>query len=211
MARLGEAVALSQVPPTTQDSLANVRRILQEVVSSDDSAAAHAAKFHLGRLAQFDPFGPDPVTAATHYEELIATGIDDEWTRLARVKLSLLYLVGLPDGGELAVRLERVEGLIANTTAPAARRDLHLIVAEVRLYNGLQDATTLAHLAAAATTGGLDEMMQADLLIQRARLSERLERRDEARTLYREFLKTYPKDNRHYTVAATLRELERTP
>lgn len=210
-ARLGEALAALQKPPTTPETLAQARRLLADVAAETSSAAARAARYYLGRTYQLDSFGPDAARAAQNYETLLEGGADDLWTGLARIKLALLTLTILPGLGDFDARLARVESLLAGTANPATQRDLHLLLAEARLYHGRRDEVTLRHLDTAAADDQFDEMVLADLLIQRARLSALLGHHEAARARAREFLRRFPKDGRQYTVGALLRELEASP
>lgn len=210
-ARLGEALATLQTPPTTPESIARARQLLAGIAAETATTTARAARYYLGRTYQLDPFDPDPARAAQTYETLLTAGADDFWSGLARTKLALLTLTILPDRGDFDARLARAEALLAGTANPATRRDLHLVLAEARLYHGRRDETTLQHLNTAAASNDFDEMMLADLLIQRARLSASLGHHGDARSLYREFLHRFPKDHRRYTVGAQLRELEAGP
>ena len=205
-ALLGASIAGAQLPPITPGSLARASRQLEELARGADETA-HAAAYHLGRIIQFGPFAPDPVAASEHFEKLVATGADDRWCRLALLKLALLQLTVLPEPGGMKARLAKTNGLFPRTANLQTRRDLHLIIAEVRLSHGLYDAATLAHLNAAAAIGGLDDSMHGDLLIQQARLSTELGEVEAARGFYGEFLRLYPKDSRHFTVQGALAAL----
>ena len=204
--RLGAALASAQMPPVTPDSMARAGRELEELAAGTDETA-RAARYCLGRLIQLSPFTPDPAAAARHFHLLVNTGADDEWCRLALLKLALIQLVVLTRPADLPAGLAQTEALFTKTTHPATRRDLHLILAEVRLYHGRRDAATLAHLRAAAAIGGLDDSMHGDLLIQQARLSTELGEVEAARGFYGEFLRLYPKDSRHFTVQGALAAL----
>lgn len=207
-AQLGLAIAQLNRPPITPSSLADAQRQL-ETLAGDD-ACGHAARYFLGRLQQIHPMTPDPAAAARAYEQLVATGADDTWTRLALVKLAILRLTALRPAGALPEQLAAVEPLLARTSDPATLHDLHLVIAEARLNHEIYDATTLGHLRAALATTRESDTMRADLLIQVGRLASMLGERDVAKEHYERFLRDYPKERRNYTVSMALAHLDGT-
>ena len=205
-ARLGLAIAQLNHPPITPSSLAEAQRQFSELAGGDDTIG-HAARYFLGRLQQLHPMTPDPDAAARAYEQLVATGADDSWCRLALVKLAILRLAVLPAAGNAAVRLAAVEPLLVRTADPGTRHDLHLVLAEARLNHEIYDATTLGHLRTALTTTTESDTMRADLLIQIARVASLLGDRATAQENYERFLRDYPKERRCYTVSMALAHL----
>jgi tetratricopeptide (TPR) repeat protein len=204
-AQLGLAIAQLNRPPVTPSSLAEAQRQFTELAGSD--AIGHAARYFLGRLQQMHPMTPDPVAAAREYEQLVATGADDTWCRLALVKLAILRLTVLPAAGGLAAQLAAVEPLLARTADPATQHDLHLVIAEARLNHEIYDATTLGHLRAALATTRESDTMRSDMLVQIARLATLLGDRATAQEHYERFLHDYPKDRRYFTVNEALAHL----
>lgn len=205
-ARLGLAIVQLNRPPIMPSSLAEAERQFTELAGGNDSIG-HAARYFLARLQQMHPMTPDPAAAARAYEQLVATGADDTWCRLALVKLAILRLTVLPAPGDTAARLAAVEPLLARTADPATRRDLHLVLAEARLNHEIYDATTLGHLRATLATTAESDTMRADLLIQIARLATLLGDRAMAQEHYERFLHDYPKERRCYTVSTALAHL----
>jgi hypothetical protein len=205
-AQLGLAIAQLNRPPVTPSSLAEAQRQLTQLAGDD--LIGHAARYFLGRFRQMHPMTPDPAAAARDYEQLVATGADDTWCRLALAKLAILRLTILPAPGELAAQLAAVEPLLARTADPATQHDLHLVLAEARLNHRIYDAITLGHLQAALATTRESDTMRADLLIQIARVASLLGDRATARTNYERFLRDYPKERRCYTVGEAMAHLD---
>lgn len=205
-ARLGLAIVQLNRPPIMPSSLAEAQRQFTELAGGNDTIG-HAACYFLARLQQMHPMMPDPAAAARAYEQLVATGADDTWCRLALVKLAILRLTVLPAAGDAAARLAAVEPLLARTADPATRRDLHLVLAEARLNREIYDAITLGHLRAALSTTTASDTMRADLLIQIARVATLLGDRAMAQEHYERFLHDYPKERRCYTVSTALAHL----
>jgi hypothetical protein len=205
-AQLGLAIAQLNRPPVTPSSLAEAQRQFTQLAGDD--RVGHAARYFLGRFWQMHPMTPDPVAAGREYEQLVATGADDTWCRLALVKLAILRLSVLPAPGGTAARLAAVEPLLARTADPATQHDLHLVIAEARLNHRLYDITTLGHLQAAFATTREADTMRADLLIQIARVASLLGDRATARANYERFLRDYPKERRCFTVSEALAHLD---
>ena len=208
-ARLGVAIAQLNRPPVMPSSLAEAQRDFTALSAGDD-VISHAARYFLGRLQQLHPMTPDPVAASRTYEQLVATGADDTWCRLALVKLAILHLAALPAAGGTATQLAAVEPLLARTADPGTQRDLHLVIAEARLNREFYDPTTLGHLRAALAATPEADAMRADLLIQIARVAGLLGDRATAQEHYERFLRDYPKERRCFTVSAALAHLDGT-
>lgn len=210
-ARLGATIAMMNQPPVTQSTIAAGLATFTALAAGTDEVA-HAARYFEGRVWQLHPMAPNPAAAERCFEELVATGADDHWCRLALVKLAILRLAA-PASDDVAARLGPADGLLARTRDPRTQRALHLVVAEVRLHYGLYDAETRRHLEAALAGPLLAEDLRADLLIQCARLATKLGDPAAARAHYGAFLKAYPKDRRHFTVRRALAALpeELTP
>ncbi len=204
--RLGRAMAQCNRPPVTTSSLGDAQRQFEELAAADDDIG-HAARYFLGRLQQLHPMTPDPTAAARTYERLVATGADDRWCRLALVKIAVLRLTVLPSPNGLAAHLATAEPLLARTNDPVTRRDLHLVISEVRMHHQHYDATTLGHLQAALSEPTLPADLRADLLVQTAQVSLQLGDPAATRAHYGRFLREFPKDRRHYTVQQALARL----
>ncbi len=202
-ARLGAAIAQINRSPITATSLAGARRQLEALFVTDDEIA-HAARYFLARLHQLHPIAPDPAAAARQFETLVATGADDVWCRLALVKLAILQLTTLPAPGGFEARLATVTSCFTRTADAGAQRDLHLVVAEVRLHHQRYDSGTRAHLQAALAAPALNDDIRADLLIQIARISEILGETETSRSYYQRFLREFPRDRRQSTVELIL-------
>lgn len=201
-AQLGLAMAQCNRAPITASSLDQAREQFERLASGDDEIS-HAARYFLGRLQQLHPLSPDVTAAARRYEQLVATGADDRWCRLALVKLAVLRLTGSASPESIAA----VEPMLTRTADPVTRRDLHLVISEVRLHRGMIDATTFAHLQAALDEPTLPADLRADLLIQTARVALQLSDQAMARAHYERFIREFPKDRRLFTIQQALAHL----
>jgi hypothetical protein len=205
-AQLGLAIARLNRPPGTPASVEEAEREFARLAQGDD-AIAHAAGYLRARLQQLHPMKPDPVAAALEYEQLVATGADDAWCRLALIKLAILRLTVLPAPGLLTERLAAVEPLLARTADVATQHDLHLVIAEVRMNHQIYDAVTLGHLLAALASTRDSDPTRADLLIQVGRVASLVGNRALAQEHYEKFLHDYPGERRVYTVSQALAHL----
>lgn len=201
-ARLGAAIAQANRSPVTAASLAEAARQLEALSTNDD--LGRAAHYFRARLYHLHPIQPDLSAAAQAYDALIATGADDVWCRLALVKLAILRLTTLPGPADLDARLAAVEPLFARTADPGARRDLHLVIAEVCLHHQRYDANTRSHLQAALAAPEVGTDVQADLLIQIARVSQLMGDAATARAHFERFVREFPRDRRRPTVELIL-------
>jgi len=192
--RLGASLAALNQATTTQALLDEIRREW-EALTTTPGETARAARYLLGRWYQLHPYTPDPAAAADQYRRLLKATSDDLWQRLAVVKLAILHLTALPQPAGLDARLPEADALVQQTTDPVTRRDLHLVIAEVRLHHRRYDAGTRDHLLAALETPAPADL-RADLLIQVARLSHLLEEPAVARSYYQRFIREHPLDRR---------------
>ncbi len=197
-ARLGAAIAQVNRSPVTAASLADAERQLTTLRANDE--IGRAAHYFLARLYQLHPIEADPVAAAREFEALVATGADDVWCRLALVKLAILRLTTLPGPDDPAARSATVTPLFTRTADPATQRDLHLVVAEVRLRSQRYDVATREHLLAALAAPSLGADVRADLLIQIARVSQLMGDAATGRAYFQRFIHEFPRDRRRPTV-----------
>lgn len=202
-ARLGIAMAQFNQPPVSSASLAEAQRQLEELTNTNDEIG-HAALYYLARLRQWHPIKPDPSAAAQLYERLVNTRADDRWCRLALIKLAILRLAVLPSPGDLPSQFAAVELFLGRTTDSVTKRDLHLVIAEVRLHRELYDSTTLGHLQSALSERTLSADLRADLLVQIGRMALKFGDPAMACAHFTIFLKEFPKDRRHYEVRQML-------
>lgn len=192
--RLGASLSALNRGTTTVTALDEIHREW-EALAITAGEPARAARYLLGRWYQLHPYTPDPLTAADQYRQLISSATDDLWHRLAVVKLAILHLTALPQPAGLNARLAEADALLRETTDPVTKRDLHLVIAEVRLHHRRHDAGTRDHLLAALNTAAPADL-RADLLIQVARLSQLLKEPTVARSYYQRFVREHPLDRR---------------
>jgi hypothetical protein len=204
-ARLGAAIASLNRPPVTRGSLDAAERVFEELAAGDDRIA-HAALYFAGRWRQLHPMEPDPAGAERCFERLVATGADDAWCRLALVKLAILRLTA-PTEENANTRLAQADWFLSRAQDEKTARDLHLVIAEVRLDQRRYDAETLEHLEAALAGPRLADDLRADLLIQCGRLAAKLDRPELARARFQTFLDENPKERRNFTVRQALADL----
>lgn len=197
-ARLGAAIAQANRSPVTAASLAEAARQLEALAANDD--LGRAAHYFRARLYHLHPIQPNLAAAAQAYDALVATGADDVWCRLALVKLAILRLTTLPGPADLDARLAAVEPLFTRTADPGTRRDLHLVIAEVCLHHQRYNASTRGHLQAALAAPEVGADVQADLLIQIARVSQLMGDAATARAHFERFVREFPRDRRRPTV-----------
>ncbi|HND62305.1 MAG TPA: tetratricopeptide repeat protein [Opitutaceae bacterium] len=201
--QLGEAMALLAQPIPVPDRVARGRALLEAVAAGDDDLAL-AARFYLGRVAEFQAEPPDPRAAALRFERLIAEHPDSRWAQAALSRLAILWLYTAAGPATPAARVDEAERLAAAARQPQAIADLHLVIADAVFHYRLPDARALPHLLAAERTAVLDPATRADVLVQIGELARLGGDRALAEKFYRTFLQEYPRDARQYPIRQQL-------
>ncbi|MBS0664137.1 MAG: tetratricopeptide repeat protein [Verrucomicrobia bacterium] len=202
--QLGEAMALLAQPIPVPDRVARGRALLEQVAAGPDDDLALAARFYLGRVAEFQADPVDPRAAAQLFERLIAGHPASRWAQAAIARLAILQLYTAAGPAAPAARVDEAEKLVAAAREPQAIADLHLVIADAVFHYRLPDARALPHLLAAERTAVLDPTTRADVLVQIGELARLGGDRALAEKFYRTFLQEYPRDARQYPVKQQL-------
>lgn len=196
---LGDALTLLTKQPATLAQREEARRKLRALAVGEDDPA-QAAKYFLARLAQGDEPAPHFEEAAALYRELLARHAEGYWGQLALGKLAVLQLYVLPIASP-AARLDSVETLLPRA-APTLRRDLHLMLADAGLFYRQDERAALQHLLAAEALDHGEQHLgasrRADLLVQIADISARLDELAQAKRYAQLLAGEFPQDWRMY-------------
>ncbi|MDB6169328.1 MAG: hypothetical protein JWM88_2192 [Verrucomicrobia bacterium] len=206
-ARFGRALALLAKQPITPAQVDEARSICAELAAGGIDDAAQGAGYFLGRIAQHHQETPDLAEAARQYRRLIEAHPSSIWADTARTRLAVLELYA-PAPEPAPARLAHVAGILATARTPAARSELHLLMADAIFYFGLPVADSLPHLSAAEKLGLLDGPARADVLVQIAEISAMTGDIAQARKFYQAYLAEFPLDQRQFMVREKLRALE---
>ncbi len=172
-------------------------RLRSLLVSRGDDDIANASRYLLGRIAQIYRSTPQMDTAAQYYREVLASGSDGEWAKLARVKLAVLELYVLPADSRQA-RVDAVLALMEGTDDRVTLRDLHRLIARAGMFFNLPPELALQHLLAADEFGGLQGTLGADQLVQIGELAIDTGQPELSAHYYERLREEYPRDPRIY-------------
>lgn len=202
--QFGEAMALLAQPLPVPDRVARGRALLEGVAAGADDDLALAARFYLGRVAEFQAEPADPRAAAAQFEQLIAAHPDSRWAQAAVARLAILRLYTTAGPDQPAARVAEAERLVAAARQPQAVADVHLVIADAVFHYRLPDAQALPHLLAAERTAVLDPTTRADVLVQIGEVARLTGDRALAEKFYRTFLQEYPRDARQFPIRQQL-------
>ena len=212
-ARFGAAVTLINLQPKTDANLDRAESLLHALVADDPpDDLSVAARYYLARIPHVHRTRPDTARALAAYREIIALGSPHPLAQRAVVLAGLLSLHEPRLGAEeRAARHARVAADAASLDAPSARRDLHLILADVALRHDLGDETVLHHLLAADTAGIARAVTRRDTWLRTAEIARRSGRTEIAVLYYRRFLDQFQSDPRRLAVEERLAALLAPP
>ncbi|MBS0664134.1 MAG: hypothetical protein JSR48_12785 [Verrucomicrobia bacterium] len=200
----GTAVALLARQPIAPEQVAAARTVFARLADHGSGEVAPASRYFLGRIAQHHLEVADPAEAARQYRRLIAEHPDSIWAQTALTRLALLELYPATAAGSPAAAVAAAEALLDHAKLPAARSEIHLVVADAIFFYRLPAAQALPHLLAAEKIGLLDAPTRADTLIQIAEVSVLAGDRARARRYYEAYLADFPLDQRRFMVRQKL-------
>lgn len=208
-ARFGEAVTLLNLQPKTDANLDRAETLLRALAArgpADDLSIA--ARYYLARIPHVHRARPDTARALAGYRELAALGSPHPLAQRAVVLAGLLELheprISVE---ERAARHRRVAAAADALADSAARRDLHLVLADVALRQNLGDETVLRHLLAADEAGIARAVTLRDSWLRTAEVARRSGRPEIAVRYYRRFLEQFQSDPRRLAVEERLAAL----
>lgn len=209
-AELGRALTYLVLQPKTDDNVDRAAAILTELTELPiTEEIARAARYYLGRIEHVHRTTPNLGAARTHYRTLIEQVPDgDFFANQARIKLAFIDLYDpQASPAELKARFDELLPVSAKQTAPSARRDLSLLLADVALRFDYGDALALDLLLQADRAGIKRSTEQADVWVRIGELARISGRDDIARDHYQRFLDTFPRDRRRLMVSEKLASL----
>lgn len=208
----GEALALLNVQPRTQDNIEKSQQLFESISQAramDDLALA--ARFMQARIAQIHIMPVNRERAEQIYSELSAGRSNHAITQRAKIKLTLLriYATGIDDTERRSRFIEGEERAMSlSESGPLAQ--MHLLLAEAAQRLDYGNEIELKHLLSAEKAGIVKLRLRADVLVRIGNLA-RISGRDEmARVHYKTFLKENPRTNRRTTVEGYLKTLGRS-
>lgn len=196
-ARLGHAITLLAQQPRTAGNVDAAAEALEALIAeSPADETAIVARFYLGRLEQLHRTPENPGAAVAHFKRLIAEHPGSPWAEQAAVKVALIELHEAISAAERLRRFEHHRQIAPALATAPARRDLHLLLADVALRFDLGEALALDELLAADRAGIVRTTAQAQIWVQIGELARRTGRDEVAREHYRKFLAAFERDNR---------------
>ncbi len=199
---LGEAVALLNLQPRTEQNIRQAAVQLEAVAAADGrDDLGLTARYVRARIDQLHLAQSQPDQAVEQYRALLRDApARHPLAAQAAVKLALLTLYHPTDPRRPAERLAELEQMTETVAQGAARRDLHLLLGRGYLFFDLEPARALFHLEAAWAARVVNRANRADTLLAIAQLSGK--HGDPARTMeaYTQFLTENPHDDRAYGV-----------
>jgi tetratricopeptide (TPR) repeat protein len=206
--RLGEALSLLELQPRTHARIRRGAELLDELLEEDSGDEIGArARYFRARLEHVHRLSPDPASSVPHYERLIEAHPDHPLAGQALAKLALVKLYREQPAAELKAAFAELDQRSAGVADPAARRDLHLILAEASLRLQLGEEEALRHFLAAMGAGVLLRPVLADTLARIGELAAQLGEIGLARAHYGRFLAEFPRDPRWLLIAERMAAL----
>jgi tetratricopeptide (TPR) repeat protein len=209
-AQLGAAVVKIELPPFSEEKLAEARQSLTSLAKANpNDETGIRARYLLGRIRQLHD-----AAGAGESPEFIALVRDHSGhylAQLARLKLILHRLYATEANPTVAERLADAEQSGALTTAPALQRDFHQMMGDAYLYFGDQRSQALRHFQQAEALGILDASARATVLVQIGELARLEGQPAVAAAAYKKFLEEFRRDIRGYEVRRRLATLEGAP
>jgi len=209
-ARLGEAVAMVQMQPTTREKIGNALVILDRLIrEAPESEISIQAAYLKARIIQLHPFDPDPAAAIPLYLDLTEQHPETLLGQLAFVKACALRLYD-PDIADDERPFEAVSTDAALLSDPDVLRCYHLMMAEASQRLGYDDAFSLRHYMEAYDAGLTKPDLRANVLARIILLSRRLGDRRTALARARVFLTEFPRDIRTTVMEDLVKKLDGT-
>jgi len=208
-ARLGQALSLLALQPSTQNNVDRAESLLRTLADDPQNPAYADALYFLARIAQVHRTIPDPDEALRRYSVLMEAIPGHPLAQLAEVKVAILRLYVLPHpeavaGRDLFAELDTRGGSL---TDPDALRDFYTVLADAAAHFEIDFERRYAFLRKIDATGRTGGNMRADLLVRLGETARLLERPAEARTYYERFLAEFPRNNRAHVVTERLQSL----
>lgn len=204
--RLGHAAALLNRPPRSASSIEEAAGALATLVAEEKrDEVGIAARYLLARIAGIHNAGASLADAAAQWKALLDEAPHHPLAQHGGVKLCLLLLYepDLSPEPDFAA----AEAVLERLTLTGPRRDGHVALGRAYLYYRREPQRALAHLQAAFEQKLQSPAMQASLGVSIAEVATGLGQTELARTRYREFLRTNPRDVRAQLVRDRLAAL----
>lgn len=197
--------------PRTESNIRTARDLLLKAQqtaspSSDDRVLA---LYLLARveLDHLDPAQPD--SARSRFEQLRRDHPGHPLADHAAVELA--YLLAYDSSGANPSAIPAIESFLTAVKEPGASRDLHALLASLKLRQLKKPAAALPHFLAARAVGFEQPLRNADVDLTIANLARETGDLALARAHYSAFLDAAPRDVRSSTVRRILASLETAP
>lgn len=206
-AAVGRASTLLVLQPRTETNIRAARDLLLSVRESAaaDAPEAILALFLLARIELDHLANPDPASARARLEQLRRDHPAHVLADHAAVELA--FLAAFPSPGGDAGALPEVESLLASVANPGAKRDLHLLIANLQLRLRRDPAAALPHLVAARAVGYEQPLRDAGADLVIGNIARETGDLALARRHFEAFLAAAPRDVRASTVRRLLADL----
>jgi hypothetical protein len=207
----GQAVTLINVQPKTNGNIAQAKKLFAEIIAghpTDDLTIA--SRFLLARTAQLHQLPTNDAEAIELYTDLIARHPQHYFGQMAYAKRAALLAYQLSAATTLESRYQTIQQEAPLVTAPDARRDHQLLLANLAIVLKKPPTVILAHLTQAEATGMVRDRALADLYVRLGEFARLAEQREVAIHYYNAFLNNYIRDARRLLVKERLAALQNT-
>jgi hypothetical protein len=205
--QLGHALSLLLRQPRTRGNLSAAERTLDRLSDIDDPSWRILARYHRARYDHVHAFEPDLERAQTRYRELWRDHPSHEFGQRAFLHAALLALYEPAPSDRKRTQLETLDREALRLVDEDLRRTYHFHAGEAwQRWLGDNERAYGHYLHVAAP--GLERIEdQAHLLVRLGELATALDRPDEARRWFGEFLREFPRDPRAHLVRLRLAAL----
>lgn len=206
---LGEAISLLNVQPRTARNIAAATALLENLIEENpDDEAGIFARFFLARLLQFHAAEPDLERSRAIYRELFESGTGHPLAEFAGAVLVLSLLAEAEDPDARERIITEFEARIPELRTPAARRDLHLMLAHELNREDALPERALRHYLAADGYGIPRRQDEVQVWTRIGALAAQQGQKELAVEYFGKVVENYRRHDNYHTVLQWLRELE---
>lgn len=205
-ASMGVALALLNTQPKTEANFDRASSLLSEVAAEAPDDLGAWAMYYRARIEQVHRVRPNKARARELFAELIDQAPTSRAAQNAVVKRALIDLYGGATDERPRDTIATLEAIAPTLTDTAARRDLHLLLAEAAARLVSDREAALRHLLAADEIGILGSKSRADTWVEIGGLARELGHLEVADEYDARFVAEFPRDNRNSTVRWRLEE-----
>ncbi|MGC1481081.1 MAG: tetratricopeptide repeat protein [Chthoniobacterales bacterium] len=206
-ALFGQAAVLLNLQPTTDGHVDQAIALLENIMADHPgTGVALEAEYLRARAEQVHKSRPDLGKARDQFIRFIEANPGHRLADVAAVKLATLEIWS-GTNGEQTHAIQRWNGVVDSLGFDAARKDLHLLLAEADQHVTGNRENALHHFLKAEELGIASHKTRGNVIFQIAELAYELGRNDVAREFYERFLNEYRRDVRRPVIESRLKDL----